>query len=382
MPSLQRMLFTPLVRRSVLSRFPSRRSASTAQETLKNASNLSQVLLKPRFSPISSLPPFTLSEVLGHTSFALVALSYSLDSNLALRCTAVLGSTTMLLFTFWHPHGRVLWLPFRWNALFTCINVVMIGRLLQESYSASLLSEVEVKTRDDFLPEMDIVDYCRLRKIAQDQEHRTGTVLFDQGEVNEYVYLVTRGEFECLVDGQKTYTITPGSFIAEAGLHAGGVVRGGVKTSGKIRALSDSSTMRFKRSELVDLIQGHKSLKDTLLLSLSWDIVSKLKSQRHRLSGGDVPVEYTRKWTSTRNAQTDGRYVALVSAMLGGESVVTEDNRRFINNYARIHSVADEKHEFALKQCGWTLEEFEDGKKRSIPQRRWTGAQTIAASFL
>ena len=74
----------------------------------------------------------SLAEILGHTSFALVALSYSTSNELALRSIAVTGSTSMLFFTYFHPHGKVLWLPFRWNCLFILINCTMIGKIMKE----------------------------------------------------------------------------------------------------------------------------------------------------------------------------------------------------------------------------------------------------------
>jgi hypothetical protein len=43
----------------------------------------------------------TLAEVLGHSSFFLVAVSYAVDDFMLLRCIAVAGSTAMLFFTYY-----------------------------------------------------------------------------------------------------------------------------------------------------------------------------------------------------------------------------------------------------------------------------------------
>lgn len=43
----------------------------------------------------------TIAEVLGHSSFFLVAISYAVDDFLMLRCIAVAGSTAMLFFTYY-----------------------------------------------------------------------------------------------------------------------------------------------------------------------------------------------------------------------------------------------------------------------------------------
>ena len=42
----------------------------------------------------------SISEVFGHASFVLVAISYAVDDFLLLRCIAVVGSTSMLVFTY------------------------------------------------------------------------------------------------------------------------------------------------------------------------------------------------------------------------------------------------------------------------------------------
>ena len=97
-------------------------------------STLRTSLMVPRHFPLLPRSPtntFSLAEALGHTSFVLVALSYSIDDVLWLRLTAVVGSTAMLGFTYFHPHGKVLWLPFRWNALFIVINTAQIIRTLR-----------------------------------------------------------------------------------------------------------------------------------------------------------------------------------------------------------------------------------------------------------
>ena len=100
---------------------------------------LRDVLLKPRTIPVPrwvSPQHFTatLSEFFGHSSFILVAISYAVDDFLNLRIIAVAGSSVMLLFTYFHPHGRVLWLPFKWNLLFILINSYRIGKVFLDRY--------------------------------------------------------------------------------------------------------------------------------------------------------------------------------------------------------------------------------------------------------
>jgi hypothetical protein len=99
---------------------PRRRKASLASDTAITAA-AAQPVSRPKVSFFESLEIFlrkirtipvprwitprhyttTLSEVLGHSSFFLVAVSYAVDDFMMLRCIAVAGSTAMLFFTYY-----------------------------------------------------------------------------------------------------------------------------------------------------------------------------------------------------------------------------------------------------------------------------------------
>jgi len=118
------------------------------------------------------------------------------------------------------------------------------------------MSSFDVSIYESFLSDFDRVDFSKLRSIATLHTLPPGTVLFEQGEMNSYVSFVVTGAFECLVDGQRTYSLNPGNFIAEAGLHAGSMYKGGVKTSGTVKAREKCTILSFKRSELVEVREG------------------------------------------------------------------------------------------------------------------------------
>mmetsp|Transcript_22820 Transcript_22820/g.45507 ORF Transcript_22820/g.45507 Transcript_22820/m.45507 type:complete len:388 (+) Transcript_22820:360-1523(+) len=331
-------------------------------------SSLRTSLTAPRQLPlIPRCPQFTLAEALGHTSFVLVALSYSIDDVLWLRATAVTGSTAMLAFTYFHPHGKVLWLPFRWNALFIVINTAQILRTLKERYHAEYLDEVDSKVFSSFLRDFDRVDFSKLAALGRRSYLRAGDVLFVQGDMNEYVSLVVEGEFECLVDGQRTYLLKEGNFIAEAGLHVGAEVVGPVRTSGTVRATKPSTILKFERGELVRLLKEEPGLRKSLQSHLSWDIVSKLKLQRRALERGAFADASA--WTAKRNVQTDNRYEALVGAMVGGGSI-SEGDRRVVEKYRNVHVVDDDAHGRALEKVGWSEEEYRRGEKSELQRTR------------
>jgi len=107
----------------------------------------------------------------------LVAASYATDDFLYLRIMAVAGSSAMLVFTYFHPHGRVLWLPFKWNALFIGINAYRIGKSLYYKHKGMNLGEEMTKIKKAYFDVMDITDFAKLVEIAKEETFEKGDLL-------------------------------------------------------------------------------------------------------------------------------------------------------------------------------------------------------------
>eukprot|EP00519_Triparma_laevis_P007122 CAMPEP_0182499032 /NCGR_PEP_ID=MMETSP1321-20130603/7033_1 /TAXON_ID=91990 /ORGANISM="Bolidomonas sp., Strain RCC1657" /LENGTH=289 /DNA_ID=CAMNT_0024703155 /DNA_START=624 /DNA_END=1493 /DNA_ORIENTATION=+ len=266
----------------------------------------------------------------------------------------------MLFFTYYHPHGKVLWLPYGWNLVFILVNVFQIFSLLSEKYAATLLSSADSDVRDNFFREFDVTDWSKLVRIGKRTTLNKSETLFKQAEENEYVGLVVSGELECLVDGERTYVLKPGNFVAEAGLHAGASVKGAVKTSGTVRAIQPTTIIKWNRSELSSLLDVEDSLRKSLQSRLSWDIVSKLKLQRQALENGGIKAEKARKWTQKRNVQTEQRFEALLAAFLV-DGKIEEKDKEVIEKYRSIHVIDDEVLFRTLAKLGWGEPEWEKG---------------------
>ena len=146
---------------------------------------LSSFLLKPRTLPIPRwITPqhfsLTFSECFGHASFLMIAAAYYSEDFLVLRIIAVAGSASMLVFTYFHPHGRVLWLPFRWNLLFIAINSYRIGKVFYQKFLAAGLSDNLKQIYDDHFYALDIVDYGRLVRNATEEVYEDGDLIVGQ----------------------------------------------------------------------------------------------------------------------------------------------------------------------------------------------------------
>lgn len=323
-------------------------------------------LNKPRTIPIPRwVSPqhitTSISETFGHSSFILVALSYAVDDFLQLRLIAIAGSSAMLVFTYFHPHGRVLWLPFKWNVLFIAINAYRVMKVHMDRFFAEQLSPSMLHMHDHHFYVMDRVDFARLVRLGTVEHFSKSQVVVGQGLDNRYVRLVVRGELHVERDGQTTYQLHEGNFISESGLHAGLLLRGNVNSCCSVIANTDDvMVIRWDRTELMHLLEVDKNIQRAVKAVLSWDIVSKLKSQRHLLAAGrvnDVDV-----WTRKRGEQTLHRYKAILHNMLSHPNYLNK-RKEELSKYRDIHHIDATQHELALKEMGWTLSEFEAGRK-------------------
>lgn len=84
---------------------------------------------------------YTLSNLAGHGSFLLLALSYLEKDFLHLRLFAATGMSLSIIFQYYRE--KPLWIPIRWNLLFIIINATMTGLLLKEEADADHMSKDE-----------------------------------------------------------------------------------------------------------------------------------------------------------------------------------------------------------------------------------------------
>jgi len=333
---------------------------------------MNEILLRQRTLPIprwiSPRPfTFTISECCGHASFVLVAVSYALDDFLYLRIIAVAGSTSMLFFTYFHPHGRVLWLPFQWNALFIVINSYRIAKTLYYQNMGNRLDENMKRIKHDYFDMMDITDFAKLTSIAKVEFYNEGTLVVQQGQQHHYIRMVLEGELDAIRDGIKTYSLYEGNFISEGGLHAGLLLTGSLESCCTIAASSDLKSKRIRclvwnRTELIELLKREASLRRSLKAALSWDIVRKLKGQRHSIT--DHKVKDPALWTLKRKEQSDDRYAAIVQNIVNSKIFDDFNKRRDeLDHYRKIHHIDDESHRVALGRCGWSEQEYIEGRR-------------------
>ena len=121
--------------RSTLSSATGAASASAAGPEIASAAPLRRWLTATKV-PLLNL---SISDLFGHAAFALAGTAFLDPDILNLRLLSVASGGATLVFTFFHPVGRPLWLPFGWNCLFMLINSGHIYRILVEQREADHL---------------------------------------------------------------------------------------------------------------------------------------------------------------------------------------------------------------------------------------------------
>jgi hypothetical protein len=91
---------------------------------------------------------YTLSNLAGHGSFLLLAVSYLEKDFLHLRLFAATGMSLSIIFQYYRE--KPLWIPIRWNLLFIMINATMIALLLKEESDADHMSKDEKELFKNF----------------------------------------------------------------------------------------------------------------------------------------------------------------------------------------------------------------------------------------
>ena len=110
----------------------------------------------------------------------------------------------------------------------------------------------------------------------------------------------------------------------------------------------------------MELLENDKALRISLKAVLSWDIVRKLKMQRHMLTEGRVKDPTA--WTKKREDQGNSRYASILQNMLQHPEEF-QDMSEVLTKYRMIHRIDDRDHERALAKCGWSEEEFRLGHR-------------------
>ena len=143
---------------------------------------------------------------------------------LNLRILSVASGGATLVFTYFHPVGKPLWLPFMWNALFMMINSGHIYRIVSEQREAERLPPQALDLwRAVFAHQgVSAVDFARLLSAGTWTTLRKGATLQQEGEASASVFLVVSGGADVKIGGKRSHRLHEHQFIGDMGLSSPG----------------------------------------------------------------------------------------------------------------------------------------------------------------
>lgn len=309
----------------------------------------------------NSLGPLKLSYsyscLSGHLSFVLLAASYGFSDIVDLRAMAIAAGIAMLAFNYYHPNGRPLWLPFKWNLLFILTNTAHLVYLFEEERRAKRMPKELNNTYEQVFESCGLsrVDFLKLVKKATIVNAAPMQNLCYEGAINRNVTLIVEGKAEVTVRGEKVYELTAGQFIGEMGIHVGLRVHDGMKSSATVTALSRMKLISWPRGTLIDFLERDESMARAIQAAISADLVQKL-------SRADVDAKKLHQ-------KSEHLYSTLIESVIG-EGNVTPHDRNMLRRYRIVHRISDASHNDVLKKHGWSPEEYERGEKVCAASKR------------
>ena len=193
-----------------------------------------------------------------------------------LRLFTVTGNFIVVpyyLFFFEKP----LWNPIIWISIYTTINLVMLVIIYIESRPITL-SDLEQKIYDRTFKSLEPRVFKKLIDHGSLIEHQAEENLVNRDSELDSLMLVVEGEAEVILKHGEHLFIPRGGFIGEQSFITGG------KTSADVTTGKESTTiLHWNSQELRKYLANKDTLKDTLDLIFTSDLIYKLRDMEKGL---------------------------------------------------------------------------------------------------
>lgn len=155
---------------------------------------------------------FSVSNLPGHISYLLIAISYWLTEIFWLRVVAVVGLSLEILY-FWHSGGD-LRTGIGWDLIFILINLYQVYRLVKDRLSLRLPeSDRELLRR--VLTGLDDSQIARLLNAGAFCDLTNGTTLARENEALKTMFFICSGRARVMIGGREVSRLEKGSFVGE-----------------------------------------------------------------------------------------------------------------------------------------------------------------------
>ena len=193
-----------------------------------------------------------------------------------LRLFTVTGNFIVVPYYFFF-FEKPLWNPIVWISIYTTINLVMLIIIYIESRPVKL-SELEQKIYDRTFKSLEPRVFKKLIDHGSLIEHQPEENLVTRDSELDSLMLVVEGEAEVILKHGEHLFIPTGGFIGEQSFITGG------KTSADVTTGKESTMiLHWNSQELRKYLANKETLKDTLDLIFTSDLIYKLRDMENGL---------------------------------------------------------------------------------------------------
>jgi hypothetical protein len=207
---------------------------------------------------------FSLSNLPGHISYLLIAISYWLTDIFWLRVVAVVGLSLEILY-FWHSGGD-LRTGMGWDLIFIAINLYQLYRLVKDRVFTGL---------DD--PQI-----ARLLIAGEFCDFAGGTTLAAENEALDRIFFVCSGRARVMIGGREVSHLEKGSFVGEVAFLTDKPATATVIAEGDMRALA------FGRGELRQFFEKETEVAGLIYQLLGRELANKIKVSNRLLATAET----------------------------------------------------------------------------------------------
>jgi len=222
---------------------------------------------------------FSLSNLPGHISYVLIAISYWLTDIFWLRVVAVVGLSFEILY-FWHSGGD-LRTGMGWDLIFIAINLYQLYRLVKDRLSLRLPEADRDLLRSVFTG-LDDSQIARLLIAGEFCDFAGGTTLAEENEALERIFFVCSGSARVMIGGREVSHLEKGSFVGEVAFLTDKPATATVIAEGDMRALA------FDRGELRRFFDKETEVAGLIYQPLGRELANKIKVSNRLLATADT----------------------------------------------------------------------------------------------
>ena len=222
---------------------------------------------------------FSLSNLPGHISYLLIAISYWLTDIFWLRVVAVVGLSLEILY-FWHSGGD-LRTGMGWDLIFIAINLYQLYRLVKDRLSLRLPEADRDLLRSVFTG-LDDPQIARLLIAGEFCDFAGGTTLAAENEALDRIFFVCSGRARVMIGGREVSLLEKGSFVGEVAFLTDKRATATVIAEGDMRALA------FGRGTLRQFFEKETEVAGLIDRLLGRELANKIKVSNRLLATAET----------------------------------------------------------------------------------------------